>query len=460
MNEYVVLVVEDDPSIAEALSDSLIIDGYEVILATDGQVALRMLETHAIDLVLSDVNMAPMDGNQLLRQMRQRFSAVPVILMTAFGTMEHAVKAMKTGAVDYLPKPFEPEMLIKKIKRFLPENELQETTMIAEDLRTREIAQMAHRVAESEATVMILGESGVGKEVLARYIHNHSHRNKGPFIAINCAAIPENMLEAMLFGYEKGAFTGAYKAAPGKFELAQDGTLLLDEISEMSMALQAKLLRVLQEQEVERLGGREPIQLNVRILATSNRRLREEIAAGRFREDLFYRLCVFPITLPALRDRKRDIKPLSEFCLQRHLRKNQASLRIDDSAQQKLFNHAWPGNIRELDNVMHRALILSDGEVITTENIYFEDESAGIAPSINPDMESTSSSTDLNSAIKMTNSDRSLSSDLKSVEEQSILEAIRTGDGTRKNAAELLGISPRTLRYKIAKLKDQGILIP
>lgn len=444
MNNYIVLVVEDDPALAEALSDTLSVGGYEVLQASDGQAALRILETYSVDLVLSDVQMQPMDGNQLLKQMRQQFSAIPAILMTAYGTMEHAVEVMKAGAVDYLAKPFEPTLLLEKVKRFLPEDNQPSSTMIAEDLRTREIAQMAHRVAESDASVMILGESGVGKEVLARYIHLHSNRRDEPFIAINCAAIPENMLEAILFGYEKGAFTGAYKSAPGKFELAQQGTLLLDEISEMSMALQAKLLRVLQEQEVERLGGRETIQLNVRILATSNRKLREEIAAGRFREDLFYRLCVFPMTLPPLRERDRDILPMADFFLKRHLREHQALPALDDSAKNKLMSYHWPGNVRELDNVMHRALILCDGETIKADNIYYETESdADMVIDINADA-----------------SDGTLSTDLKNAEEKIILDAIRNGDGSRKKAAEILGISPRTLRYKIAKLKDQGVVIP
>ena len=244
--------------------------------------------------------------------------------------------------------------------------------MIAEDLRTRELVELAARVAASDATVMIGGESGTGKEVLARYIHRHSARVDGPFIAINCAAIPDNMLEAVLFGYEKGAFTGAVRASAGKFEQAQGGTLLLDEISEMSLPLQAKLLRVLQEREVERLGGRDLIQLDVRVLATSNRHLREEVAAGRFREDLFYRLNVFPLTLPALRERPRDILPLARHLMERHLRGGEILPPFEPEAEARLLAHRWPGNVRELDNLMQRALILCNGERIGAADIHFE----------------------------------------------------------------------------------------
>jgi len=301
-------------------------------------------------------------------------------------------------------------------------------------------------VADSEATVLVLGESGTGKEVLARYIHEHSPRVDGPFIAINCAAIPDNMLEAVLFGYEKGAFTGAVRASAGKFEQAQGGTLLLDEISEMSLPLQAKLLRVLQEREVERLGGREVIQLDVRVLATSNRTLREEVAAGRFREDLFYRLNVFPLMLPPLRDRPRDIEPLVDFMIGRHLQ-GQPAPRLEAAALAKLQGHDWPGNVRELDNLVQRAMILCDGEAIRPEDIHFETVTAGEGMTgVNPPTQIERES--------------GLSADLKSVEEQKILDALRQGKGSRKEAAEMLGISPRTLRYKLAKMRDAGVALP
>ncbi len=439
-----ILVVEDDSALAQALSDTLSLSGYEVEIAGDGEQALALLERRPADMVLTDVQMRPMDGQTLLRHLRSRHADLPVLVMTAYGTVEQAVQAMKLGAVDYLAKPFEVDALLEKVARFLPHRE-EGQGMIAEDLRTRELAELARRVAASDATVMIGGESGTGKEVLARFIHEHSQRADGPFVAINCAAIPDNMLEAVLFGYEKGAFTGAVRSAAGKFEQAQGGTLLLDEISEMSLPLQAKLLRVLQEREVERIGGRELIQLDVRVLATSNRRLREEVAAGRFREDLFYRLNVFPLTLPPLRERPRDILPLARFLLTRHLRPGQALPELLPEAEARLLAHDWPGNVRELDNLMQRALILCDGERIGAAEILFEpDQGAAPAGADRPAQRETP---------------KRLPDDLRSVEEQLILDALRTG-GSRKAAADILGISPRTLRYKLQKLREAGVPVP
>jgi len=440
-----ILVVEDDPALAEAIADTLGLAGYHVCLAGDGGEALQILQHEVVDMVLSDVQMRPMDGRTLLRRLHERFRDLPVLLMTAYGSVEQAVEAMKLGAVDYLAKPFEVDSLLQKVSRYLPATAASAvTTMVAEDVRTRELMGLASRVADSDATVMILGESGTGKEVLARHIHSHSRRADGPFIAINCAAIPENMLEAILFGYEKGAFTGAVKASSGKFEQAQGGTLLLDEISEMSLPLQAKLLRVLQEREVERLGGRELIQLDVRVLATSNRKLREEVAAGRFREDLFYRLNVFPLMLPALQERPRDIEPLALFLIGRHLQ-GQPAPRLEPAALAALQGHDWPGNVRELDNVIQRALILCDGERIGPADIHFEavDGSQPMRRDTAPEPDHSG-----------------LSADLKSVEEQKILNALRKGNGSRKEAAEQLGISPRTLRYKLAKMRDAGVALP
>ena len=450
MNPSRILVVEDDSALAQALTDTLTLSGYEVINATDGEQALAKLDRNQVDMVLTDVQMRPMDGRALLRNLRTRFHELPVLVMTAYGTVEQAVEAMKLGAVDYLAKPFEVDDLLDKVERYLPRRHHEHGQMVADDLRTRELVELAGRVASSDATVMIGGESGTGKEVLARYIHCHSPRVDGPFIAINCAAIPDNMLEAVLFGYEKGSFTGALKASAGKFEQAQGGTLLLDEISEMSLPLQAKLLRVLQEREVERLGGREVIQLDVRVLATSNRLLREEVAAGRFREDLFYRLNVFPLTVPPLRDRSRDILPLARHLLSRHLRNGEVLSDFEPEAEARLLAHRWPGNVRELDNVMQRALILSNGERIGVADISFE-----LADGETPALGGTS----LPVESEDTGRGR-LTSDLRNVEEQMILDALRSGNGSRKQAAEILGISPRTLRYKLQKLREAGISIP
>jgi two-component system response regulator FlrC len=450
MNPSRILVVEDDSALSQALTDTLSLSGYDVLQATDGEQALARLDRDPVDMVLTDVQMRPMDGRALLRNLRSRFHDLPVLIMTAYGTVEQAVEAIKLGAIDYLAKPFEIDELLDKVQRYLPRNQVAQGQMIAEDLRTRELVELAKRVAASDATVMIGGESGTGKEVLARYIHHRSPRADGAFVAINCAAIPDNMLEAVLFGYEKGAFTGAARSSAGKFEQAQGGTLLLDEISEMSLSLQAKLLRVLQEREVERLGGREMIQLDVRVLATSNRQLREEVAAGRFREDLFYRLNVFPLTLPALRDRPRDVLPLARFLLQRHLQGGGALPVFEPEAEARLLAHRWPGNVRELDNLVQRALILCDGERIRVDDVHFEqlDGDAPMAPVAGDPMQGVDAS------------NRRLNNDLRNVEEQMILDALRQGNGSRKQAAERLGISPRTLRHKLQKLRESGVAIP
>lgn len=455
MNPARILVVEDDGALAQALSDTLRLSGYEVMRATDGEQALACLERAKADMVLTDVQMRPMDGHTLLRHLRSRFHDMPVVVMTAYGTVAQAVDAMKLGAVDYLAKPFEVEDLLRKVERFLPSAGHASPEMIAEDLRTRELAELARRVAASEATVMIGGESGVGKEVLARFIHEHSMRADGAFVAINCAAIPENMLEAVLFGYEKGAFTGAVRSSAGKFEQAQGGTLLLDEISEMSLSLQAKLLRVLQEREVERIGGRELIQLDVRVLATSNRQLREEVAAGRFREDLFYRLNVFPLTLPPLRERLRDIVPLARCLMARHRRPGEALPELSPEAVERLLGHTWPGNVRELDNLIQRALIVCDGERIEGADILFE------ATGGNQPMAAALTSDAPQQSVPASSGGcgvKRLSDDLRSVEEQLIVDALRSG-GSKKAAASILGISPRTLRYKLQKLREAGVSI-
>ncbi|MES9825652.1 MAG: sigma-54 dependent transcriptional regulator [Candidatus Thiodiazotropha endolucinida] len=445
MSLATVLIVEDDPALREALSDTLELAGYPICVAEEGGAAINLLQQRSVGMVVSDVQMHPMDGHTLLRKIRERYPDLPVLLMTAYGTIEKAVMAMHDGAVDYLTKPFEAEVLVSKVASHI------RTVVgpvldgpVAEDLRSREVLDLALRVAGSDATVLLHGESGTGKEVYARYIHQHSMRTEGPFVAINCAAIPENMLEAVLFGYEKGAFTGAYQATAGKFEQAQGGTLLLDEISEMSLALQAKLLRVLQEKELERLGGRKLIELDVRVLATTNRKLREEVSAGRFREDLFYRLNVFPLSLPPLRERQRDILPLALHLLQQNLRTGQTLPNLSDEAKQRLLVHPWPGNVRELDNLMQRALILDSDGVIDADELCFESEGTESTPV---------------QASQRSHPGR-LPEDLRSVEEQMILDALEEGRGSRKAVASRLGISERTLRYKIARMRDAGVTIP
>ena len=443
MSQETVLVVEDDRALREALRDTLELSGYRVCTATDGETALRSLEQQAIGMVVSDVQMSPMDGYQLLSQIKRRHPQVPVLLMTAYGNVEKAVSAIRNGAIDYLAKPFDPELLLAKVEQSVIRHAAEDGNPIAEDIRSRELIDLARRVSSCDTTVMICGESGTGKEVIARFIHRQSPRRKHPFVAINCAAIPENMLEAVLFGHEKGAFTGALQSTPGKFEQAQGGTLLLDEISELSLGLQAKLLRVLQEREVERVGGRQLIQLDVRVLATTNRNLREEVAAGRFREDLYYRLNVFPLYLPPLRERSRDILPLARFLLQRHSASQQMTTPgFTAVAEQRLLSHTWPGNVRELENVVQRALILCGGGEIAPSELCFE-----IGPNPSP-------------APEVLPGPSALNDGLRSVEEQISLDALREGNGSRKSAAERLGISQRTLRYKLARLRDAGIAIP
>ncbi len=451
MSRSQVLIVEDDPSLQEALCDTLSLAGFPVLAAGNGSAALQALQQDDIGMVISDVQMDQMDGHTLLKKIKDAHPQLPVVLMTAYGTIQKAVDAMRSGATDYLVKPFEPEVLVDMISRYLPRLEQSETKLVHEDPRSAQLVSLAARVAASDATVMISGDSGTGKEVLARFIHERSSRATGPFIAINCAAIPENMLEAVLFGYEKGAFTGAYQARAGKFEQAQGGTLLLDEISEMDLGLQAKLLRVLQEREVERLGGKDLIPLDVRVLATTNRKMREEVAAGRFREDLFYRLNVFPLHISKLHDRPADIIPLAKRLVQRHYTGGKPLPRFSRAARQALLEHPWPGNVRELENVIQRALILMCGEQIEVADLQFEWDVVDM-PALAPAAEIPAENPQLNEKV--------LESGLKNRENQLILDALRADAGSRKLAAERLGISPRTLRYKLARMRDAGIPIP
>ena len=451
MNQDTILVVEDDPALREVICETLQLAEYHVETAENGQEALERLESNReISLLLSDVQMQPVDGYELLKITKSRHPEMPVILMTAYGTIEKAVQAMHEGANDYLVKPFEADTLLDMVGRFIvPGSKHGDDGLIAVDPRSREMAEVARRVAATDATVMISGESGVGKEVVSRFIHCHSNRSSGPFVAINCAAIPENMLDSVLFGYEKGAFTGAYQAKAGKFEQAQGGTLLLDEVTEMDLGLQAKLLRVLQEREVERLGGRNVIPLDVRILATTNRDIRQVVAEGSFREDLFYRINVFPLNILPLRERSDDIVPIAKRLMMSYA-DNGKAVSFSGSAVAALTAHNWPGNVRELDNVIQRAMILKTGNIIDACDIRFE-ELAVSGNSVKNDV-----STPVSGNLTV---DESLSNDLKAREADIIISALRA-KSTRKEVAEKLGISPRTLRYKLAKLRDAGIAIP
>lgn len=445
MSEAKLLLVEDDASLREALLDTLMLAQYDCIDVASGEEAILALKQHQFDLVISDVQMPGIGGLGLLNYLQQHHPKLPVLLMTAYATIGSAVSAIKLGAVDYLAKPFAPEVLLNQVSRYLPLKQNRDQPVVADE-KSLSLLSLAQRVAASDASVMILGPSGSGKEVLARYIHQHSSRAEEAFVAINCAAIPENMLEATLFGYEKGAFTGAYQACPGKFEQAQGGTLLLDEISEMDLGLQAKLLRVLQEREVERLGGRKTIKLDVRVLATSNRDLKAVVAAGQFREDLYYRINVFPLTWPALNQRPADILPLARHLLAKHAKVlNVADLpEFDEAACRRLLSHRWPGNVRELDNVVQRALILRAGALITANDIIID---AQDVPLTSDDAEYTSEP-------------EGLGEELKAQEHVIILETLAQCQGSRKLVAEKLGISARTLRYKMARMRDMGIQLP
>jgi two-component system response regulator FlrC len=459
MKQYDVLVVEDDLSLCEALCDTLEIGGYRVVSARNGTEALIKLDLSQFKLVVSDVQMPVMDGFQLLKNMQHKYSETPVLLMTAFGTIPKAVEAMQAGASDYLIKPFDAQALVNKVADYVVANPAAANERVVQDESMKKLYALTAKVAKTDVTVLLQGESGTGKEVIAHYIHQNSTYHRGPFIAVNCAAIPENMLEAMLFGYEKGAYTGAVQAMPGKFEQAQGGTLLLDEIAEMDLGLQAKLLRVLQEKEVERLGSSKKIKLNVRILAATNQKLKEQMEQGRFREDLYYRLNVFPINIPALRNRPGDILPLAQELMQRHSQEGKKLPEYDSKAVEKMLAYSWPGNVRELDNVVQRALILRTGNKITVDDLVFEDVGSMIIMSsfVQP-VEALHETSLLDSKDERLEIG-GLGEGVRSAEESIILQTLQMENGSRKITAEKLGISPRTLRYKMARMKDSGVII-
>jgi two-component system response regulator FlrC len=442
-----ILLVEDDATLREALAETMRLAGYEVVTAADGETALVALTADVFEAVVTDYQMGPMDGFRLLSAIRELRPSLPVLMITAHGSIEHAVRCMLEGATDYLVKPFAAPTLIERLKRLHPVVAHSAHDLVVADPLSIELVGLAERVAGSSVTVMISGESGTGKEVLARLLHRLSPRRDRPFVAINCAAIPENMLEALLFGHEKGAFTGAHEARPGKFEQAQGGTLLLDEISEMDIGLQAKLLRVLQEREVERIGSRTQIPLNVRVIGTTNRNLRQHVAAGKFREDLYYRLSVFPLTAPALRERPGDIIPLTQYFLQEISGDERLTPILADDAIAALMAHNWPGNVRELQNLLQRAVILGNGKLIRARDLRFEAPADTLAAPVNAPLSAPISEAAL------------LQENMASVEGRLIVDALARS-GTQQKAAASLGISPRTLRYKIARLRSIGFSIP
>ncbi len=485
MSKATILVAEDDWDLREALCDTLELGGFRVIPASSAEEALELFATRDIDMLVSDVNMGGMDGHELLQRIRVLAPLLPVLLITAYGSISRSVEAMRNGAVDYLVKPFDPQTLVDAVRQYVAAPVRgTDVEPIAEEASSKNLLAMARKVAVSDATVLISGESGTGKEVLARYIHLQSPRSDKTFVAINCAAIPENMLEATLFGHEKGAFTGAYNSSQGKFEQADGGTILLDEISEMDIGLQAKILRVLQEREVERVGGRKTISLDVRVIATTNRDLRQCVAQGTFREDLYYRLSVFPLQWLPLRERRKDIVPLAQRLLQRHGKKMaRGSLSFDASAQQLLETYPWPGNVRELDNIIQRALIMQDGNVITAAGLAVDATGAqnnglgsgfahgagsGAGSGAGRGVDNSASlmhTAGTDAAVEMQAQEDDgfgegvLGSDLKQREFEIILQTLRQQGGRRKETAEVLGVSARTLRYKMARMRDSGINI-
>ncbi len=434
-----ILVVDDEPEMRIALSKAISIGGYNVESASDGSEAINKVKENCFDLVLSDVMMPKMDGVSLLNKVKTFSPETSVVLITAHGSVENAVAAMKKGADDYILKPFSFEILNKVIKKVLDkktfpplqdtcDNASEQKTFITNNEEVNKMLSFAKSISKSNATVLIQGESGTGKELMARFIHNNSNRKNMPFIAINCASLPEGLLESELFGHEKGSFTGAVSKKEGKFELANGGTLLLDEITEMKFSLQAKLLRVLQEGEIDRVGGKNPVKTNVRVIATTNRDIKEYIKTGQFRQDLFYRLNVIPVKLMPLRQRKGDVKVLAEFFLRNSCRRNgKDSLKLSAQSISLLENHSWPGNVRELENLIERAVLLCEEGPVEPKNLLFDYQD---------DMGNSQIDFDDNITIR-------------EMEKKLIISTLKKVEGNRTKAADMLQISIRTLRNKL-----------
>jgi DNA-binding NtrC family response regulator len=469
-----ILVVDDEPSMRTALCEVLQRTGHPVFVRRDGREALEFLEQGTVWLVLADLRMPRVDGLELLRQVKRRWRGTLVVLVTGYATLESAIEAIRLGASDYLLKPFDNEAveaLIHRLESFRGSHrhadqaieprteELVETSEgcsvlgrrsvepIAQDPAMIRILRTVQAVAASQATILIQGESGTGKEVFARYIHDLSPRAHRPFVAVNCAAVPEGLLESELFGYERGAFTGAVNRRPGKFEQAHGGTLLLDEISEMNMSLQSKLLRVIQEREVDRLGSKSSIRVDIRIIATTNRPLRREVETGRFREDLFYRLNVFPISLPPLRERPKDILALTAHFLRSSALRNHKSVTgMSPETEQLLLKRPWKGNARELDNVIERAVLLTDGPLLLPDHI--APEATGV--------DAAFPGAGISSVVTV-DGVQSPPVSIWEMERDLILRTLERVNGNRTHAAKLLDISIRTLRNKLREYRSGEI---
>ena len=458
------LVADDDPAVRQSLERTLAREGYSVVLAPDGQAALERLRQGGVDLLLSDLRMPGLNGLELLREVKSALPDVDVIMLTAFGTVEEAVAAMKDGAVDFLTKPFQRAQLIRVIRKALERRELiaenralqrrlddllAQGNIIGVSPAFRATMTLVEQVANSSATVLIQGESGTGKELFARAIHDRSARRNGPFVAVNCAALPETLLESELFGYEKGAFTGAAGRKEGRFELADGGTLFLDEVADLSLVTQPKILRVLQEGEFERLGGTRTSKVDVRIVAASNQDLAALVKEKRFREDLFYRLNVITITAPPLRDRREDVAVLAQHFLRIYSAKNNRSLvGFSEDALRSFESYPWPGNVRELENVVERAVVLARGqtvevgdlpEKVTANAIVLERPAAG--------QHAEGSGADSFLRIRV-------GTPLDEVESRMLEETLRMTRGNKTLTAKLLGIDPKTVFRKLKAAEE------
>lgn len=439
-----ILLVEDDANLREALTVTLQLAKIPHISCDCAEDALTRLSAAEFSMLISDIRLPGADGLTLLSATRERAPELPVVLMTAYADAALAVRALKEGARDFLIKPFMPEQLVEVVSRYRRKIAAPRASHapVAQDPASQATLSRCQRVAGTDATVLLTGESGVGKDVFARYLHESSPRANKPYVAINCAAIPENLLESTLFGVERGAFTGAAKSQPGKFELANGGTLFLDEIGEMPIETQAKLLRVLQDRTIERLGSNQSIETDVRLIAATNRDLTERVRAGQFREDLFFRLAVFPLRIPTLRERPLDIIPLSRDFLARYGRTmGRPGSTLSSAAEQALLKHNWPGNVRELENTIQRALLLSDTEVIEPAALELSALHASERPASDSCASPPSANTDM---------------DVRGLERNHILNVLAQVGGNRTKAIQILGISERALRYKLKAYREQG----
>lgn len=440
-----ILIVDDEPLVRTALSETIRRKGFDSILACDGEDALLQLRQSPTPLVFADIRMPRMGGIELLKRIKTAGSPPRVVLITAYGSVETAVEAMKEGAYDFLMKPFSIKRVEEILERAMGMEESHATNepssvIVSRDPQIVNLLGTIKRVADDGASILIQGESGTGKELFARQAHLWSARHRGPFVAINCAAIPESLLESELFGYERGAFTGAVTRRIGKFEAADGGTLLLDEISEMPAILQAKLLRALQERTIDRIGGSRPVELNIRIVATTNRDLKEEIRQGRFRSDLYYRLAVVPIVLPSLRDRKGDIALLAKHFVGRYGGGSAGPVReISASAIKRLEAWPWPGNVRELESCIHRSVLLCNRICLESSDLILE---TLVDPATDSQVQAAEGGS------------------FRAMEKQLILETLDKVGGNRMKAAEILGVSVRTIRNKLRDYREAGKILP